>query len=140
MLRWQARAENLMPDALSRLPLHLDTEPTDIVDSSPDDPSSSAPNHYVAPRGPTLHTVALADTPSDERGHKNDTPLATLFLSSPPTLLVNVPARCHRQHPVNPNMFPFAACAIIDPGAPTTLRRSQRQRTPSVRLSPPDDF
>ena len=140
VLRWQAIAENPMPDALSRLPLHTDAEPTDIVDSSPDDLSSCGPNHYVAPRGPTLHNVALADTPSDERGHKNDTPLATLFLSSPPTPLVNVPARCHRQHPVNPNMFPFAACAIIDSSAPTTLRRSQRRRTPSVRLRPPFGF
>ena len=105
-----------MPDALSRLPLHKDAEPTDIDDSFPDDSSSSAPNHFVGPRGPTLYNAA-ADTPSDGRGHKNDTPLTTLFLSPPLTPLVNIPARCRRQHPVNPNMFSFAACAVIDPGA-----------------------
>ena len=126
VLRWRVGAENLMPDELSRFPLHTDTEPTDVDDSFPDDPFSSAPNHYVGPRGLTLHNVALADTPSDERGHKNDSPLATLFLSSSLTPLVNIPARCHRQHPVNPNMFPFAACAVTNPGAPTALRRSQR--------------
>ena len=126
-----------MPDALSRLPLHTDTEPTDIDNIFPDDPFSSAPNHYVGPCGPTLHNVALADTPSDERGHNNDTPLATLFSPSPLTPLVKIPARGHRQHPVNSNMFPFAACAAIDPGAPTVLRRSQRRRTTSVRLRPP---
>ena len=115
---------------------YLDTEPTDI-DDFPDDPSSSAPNHYGGPRGPTLHNEALADTPSDERGHKNDIPLATLFLSSPQTPLVKIPARCHRQHPVNPNMFPFATCTVINPGTPTALHRSQRRRTPSVRLRPP---
>ena len=37
-------------------------------------------------------------------------------------------------------MFSFAACAVLDPGAPPTLRRSQRRRTPSVRLRPPVGF
>ena len=120
-----------MPDALSRLPLHTDTEPTDIDDSFPDDPSSSAPNHYVGPHGPTLHNVALADTPSDKRGYKKDTPIATLFVPSRQTPLINIPARRHRQHLVKPNMFPF------DPGGQTALRQSQRRRTPSFRLRAP---
>ena len=137
VLRWRAGTENLMQDALSRLPLHADTEPTDIDDSFPGDPSPSAPNHYVGPRGPTLHNVALADTPLDEKGHNNDSPLATLFSPSPLTPLVKIPARGHRHHSVNHNMFPFAACAVIGPGAPTALRRSRRRRTPSVRLRPP---
>ena len=128
-----------MPDALSRLPLHTDTEPTDIDDSFPDDPPSSAPNHYVGPRGPTLYNIALADTSPDERRH-NDTPLAALFLHPRPTPLVKIPARDHKQHSINPNMFPFAACAVLGPGAPTTLRRSQRRRTPSARLRPPVGF
>ena len=139
VLRWRAGTENLMPDALSRLPLNTDTEPTDIDDSFPDDPSSSAPNHNVGPRGPTLYNIALADTPPDERGH-NYTPLAALFSHPRPTPLVKMPARDHKQHSINPNMFPFAACAILDPGAPTTLRRSQRRCTPSVRLRPPVGF
>ena len=139
VLRWRAGTENLMPDALSRLPLHTDTEPTDIDDSFPDDPSSSAPNHYVGPRGPTLHNIALADTPPEESGH-NDTPLTALFSHPSPTPLVKMPAHDHKQHSINPNTFPFAACAVLDPGAPTTLRRSQRRRTPSVRLSPPVGF
>ena len=139
VLRWRAGTENLMPDALPRLPLHTDTEPTDIDESFPDDPSSSAPNHYVGPRGPTLYNIALADTPPDERGH-NDTPLAALFSHPRPTPLVKTPARDHKQHSINPNMFPFAACAVLDPGAPTTLRRSQRRRTTSVRLRPPVGF
>ena len=83
VLRWPAGAKNLMPDALSRLPLHTDTEPTDIDDSFPDDPSSSTPNHYVGPRGPTLHDVALADTPSDERGRKNDNSISHIFFVFP---------------------------------------------------------
>ena len=139
VLRWRAGTENLMPDALSRLPLHTDTEPADIDDLFPDDPSSSAPNHYVRPRGPTLYNIALADTPPDERGH-NDTPLAALFSHPRPTPLVKMPARDHKQHSISPNMFPCAACAVLDPGAPTTLRRSQRRRTPSVRLRPPVGF
>ena len=121
VLRWRAGTENLMPDALSRLPLHTDTEPFDIDDSFPDDPSSSAPNHYVGPRGPTLYNIALADTPPDERGH-NDTPLAALFSYPRPTPLVKIPARDHKQHSIYPNMFPFAAYAALDPEAPTTLR------------------
>ena len=139
MLRCRAGTENLKPDALSRLPLHTDTEPTDIDDSFPDDPSSSTPNHYVGPRGPTLYNITLADIPQDERRH-NDTPLAALFLHPRPTPLVKIPARDHKQHLINPNMFLFAACAVLDPGAPTTLRRSQRRRTPSVRLRPPVGF
>ena len=135
VLRGRAGTESLMPDALSRLPLHSDTEPTDIDDSFPDDPSSSAPNHYVGHRGPTLYNIALADTPPNERRH-NDTPLAALFSHPRPTPPVEMPARDHKQHSINPNMFPFAAYAVLDPGAPTTLRRSQRRRTPSVRLRP----
>ena len=95
VLRWRSGTENLMPDALSRLPLHTDTEPTDIDDSFPDDPSSSAPNHYVGPRGPTLYNIALADTPPDERRH-NDTPLAALFSHPRPTPRVKTPARDHK--------------------------------------------
>ena len=139
MLRWRAGAENLMPDALSRLPLHTDTEPTDIDDSFPYNPSSSVPNHYVGPRGSTLYNIALADTPPDERRH-NDTSLATIFSHPRPTPLVKIPTRDHKQHSINPNMFPFAACAVLDPGAPTTLRRSQRRPIPSVRLRPPVGF
>ena len=120
VLRWRAGTENLMPGALSRLPLHTGTELTDIDDSFPDDPSSSAPNHYVGPRGPTLYNIALAHTPPDERRH-NDTPLAALFSHPRQTPLVKIPARDHKQHSINPNMFPFAACAVLDPGDPTTL-------------------
>ena len=39
VLRWRAEADNLMPVVLSRLPLHADTEPTDIDDSFPDNRS-----------------------------------------------------------------------------------------------------
>ena len=91
------------------------------------------------PRGPTLYNIALADTPPGERRH-NDTPLAALFSHPRPTPLVKMPARDYKQHSINPNMFPFAACAVLDPGAPTTLRRSQRRRTPSIRLRPPVGF
>ena len=67
VLRWRAGAENLMPYALSRLLLHTDTEPTDIDDSFPDDPSSSAPNHYVGPADP-LYTTLRSQTHHHMRG------------------------------------------------------------------------
>ena len=55
-----------MLDVLSRPPLDTYTEFNDIDDSFPDDPSSSALNHYVGPRGPILHNVAFAYIPSEE--------------------------------------------------------------------------
>ena len=115
VLRWRAGTENPMPDALSRLPLHTDTEPTDIDDSFPDDPSSSAPNQYVGPRGPTLYNIALADTPPDERRRNDDTPLAALFSHPRPTPLVKIPARYHKQHSINPNIFPSPPALSLTP-------------------------
>ena len=60
-----------MPDALSRLLLLTDAEPTDIDDFFPDDPSSFISNHDVGPRGLTLNNIARAEIRSDDDRHKN---------------------------------------------------------------------
>ena len=59
VLQWRAGAENLMPGALSRLPLRTDAERINIGDSFSDDPLSYSSTHDAGLRGPTLDNIVL---------------------------------------------------------------------------------
>ena len=130
------RAENFLPDALSRLPLRTDAERIEIADSFSDHPSSYSSTYYAGPRGPALNKVALTDIPSNISGHGNIFSIAALFSTVQPVPPVNTEIPHAVQQAFNPNTFLFAACAIIKPGAPNVLRRSHRRRTYSVCLWP----
>ena len=74
--------------------------------------------------------------PSSANGHESALHTATLFSTVQPVPPVRSTGTPHLvQQALNPDMFPFAACATINLGAPSTLRRSHRRRTPLVRLS-----
>ena len=83
------RAENFLPDGLSRLPLRTDAERIEIADSFSDHPSSYSSTYYAGPRGPALNKVALTDIPSNISGHGNIFSIAALFSTVQPVPPVN---------------------------------------------------
>ena len=71
--------------------------------------------------------------PSSVSGHRNVLPIIALFSTVQPIPPATTEIPHIVQRAFDLNMFPFATPAIIDPGAPSALRRSHRRRMPSIQ-------
>ena len=165
ILEWKEGALHVLPDALSRLPLPSTTAGAmDVDDSFPDDGTSQGVDHFVGPQGPRLDGILLTDMYPEVAVGNADAPEIGAAVAEGNLNVAEQPVDAgvaDTVEQVADNAGVTERSGVADNGSPNWLaaaafshvsasdlaaalnpspRRSQRRRTPSVRLQPLDDL